>query len=89
MDKGLLRIQELTLQRTQGRFEATGTLSLAGEKDHTLDLTAAFDGLDLAELAPDIGVRGVFSGKISGKGSLANPNLQVALTGQAPGFDYI
>nr|WP_319393301.1 translocation/assembly module TamB domain-containing protein [uncultured Desulfobacter sp.] len=89
MDKGLLRIQELTLQRNQGWFDAAGTLSLAGEKeqDHTLDLTAEFDGLELAELAPDLGARGIFSGKITGSGSLANPKLQVDLTGLAPGFD--
>ena len=89
MDKGLLRIQELTLQRNQGRFGATGTLSLAGEKeqDHVLDLTAAFDGLELSELATDLGIRGAFSGKITGRGSLANPKLQVSLTGQTPGFE--
>ena len=89
MDKGLLQIQALTLQRNQGRFDAAGTLSLAGEKeqDHTLDLTAEFDGLELAELAPDLGARGVFSGKITGSGFLANPKLQVDLTGLAPGFD--
>lgn len=89
MDKGLLRIEDLTLQRNQGRFDAAGTLSLAGKEDQNpaLDLTAEFNGLELAELAPDLGARGTFSGKVTGGGSLANPNLQVALTGQAPGFD--
>nr|WP_321399456.1 translocation/assembly module TamB domain-containing protein [uncultured Desulfobacter sp.] len=89
MDKGLLRIQRLILKRSQGQLNATGTVSLAGEKKqvHALALTAEFDGLELAELAPDLGVRGTFSGKITGNGSLANPKFQVSLTGETPGFE--
>jgi translocation and assembly module TamB len=89
MDKGLLQVQELTFKRNQGRFDATGTLSLAGktDQDHALDLTAEFTGLELGELAPNLGVRGTFSGKITGNGSLEIPNFQVSLTGRKPGFE--
>ncbi len=36
-----------------------------------------FHQLELAELAPDLGARGTFSGKITGAGSLEKPDIQV------------
>lgn len=88
MDKGLLQIQEMTLKRNQGILRAKGTLALGGKEGqgHAMDLTAEFSQLDPAELAPDLGALGVFSGKITGKGSLEKPNIQVALSGREPGF---
>ncbi|NDY70589.1 hypothetical protein DO021_02450 [Desulfobacter hydrogenophilus] len=89
MDKGLLQVQELTLRRNQGVLHAGGTLALGGKKGqvHALDLTVDFHQLELAELAPDLGARGAFSGKITGSGSLDKPNIQVSFSGQNPGFE--
>ena len=66
MDKGLLQVQELTLQRNQGTLNAGGTLMLGGKKgqEHPLDVTVDFNRLELDELAPELGARGAFSGKI-------------------------
>jgi len=88
MDKGTLQVQKLTLKRNQGVLNAGGTLALGGKKGqaHALDLTVDFHQLELAELAPDLGVRGAFSGKITGAGSLEKPDIQVSFTGQNPGF---
>jgi len=89
MDKGLLQVQELTLKRNQGALHAGGTLALGGKKGqaHTLDLTVDFHQLELAELAPGLGARGAFSGKITGSGFLEKPDIQVSFTGQNPGFE--
>ncbi|MCG8553642.1 MAG: translocation/assembly module TamB domain-containing protein [Desulfobacterales bacterium] len=88
MDKGLLRIHEVRLRRNQGVLHGRGTLALGGKtgQDHAMDLTADFSRLDPAELAPDLGALGIFSGKITGTGSLEKPNIQVALWGRNPGF---
>ncbi|WP_320040829.1 translocation/assembly module TamB domain-containing protein [uncultured Desulfobacter sp.] len=88
IDKGFLQLQDVTLKRDQGVLHAQGTLALAGKKgqNHTMDLTADFSQLDPAELAPDLGGVGIFSGKITGTGSLEKPIIQVALSGRDPGF---
>ncbi len=89
MDKGVLQVQALTLKRNQGSLHAGGTLALGGKKgqDHALDLTVEFNQLELDELAPDLGARGTFSGKVTGTGSLEKPDIQVSLSGQNPGFE--
>lgn len=89
MDKGVLKVQKLTLKRNQGLMKAAGTLALGMKKgqDHALDLTVDFNRLDLAELVPDLGARGIFSGKVTGTGSLEKPDIQVSLSGEHPGFD--
>lgn len=89
MDKGLLRVWELTLKRNQGALNAGGTLALGGKKgkDHALDISVDFNQLELGELAPDLGARGTFSGKVTGTGSLEKPKIMVMLSGQNPGFE--
>ena len=89
MDKGVLRVQELTLKRNQGSLNAEGTLALGGKKDrkHPLDLTVEFNQLELDELVPELGARGTFSGKVTGTGSLEKPDIQLSLAVQNPGFE--
>nr|WP_320014414.1 translocation/assembly module TamB domain-containing protein [uncultured Desulfobacter sp.] len=89
MDKGVLQVQELTLKRNQGSLNAEGTLALGGKKgqEHSLDLMVDFNQLELDELAPELGGRGTFSGKIIGTGSLEKPDIQLSLSGQNPGFE--
>lgn len=88
MDKGVLQIQELTLKHNQGSLNAGGILALGGKKGqkHSLDLTVEFNQLELDELAPELGARGTFSGKVTGTGSLEKPDIQLSLSGQNPGF---
>jgi len=89
MDKGLLQVQELTLKRNQGTLNAGGTMAL-GEKngqDHALDISVDFNQLELGELAPHLGARGAFSGKMTGSGSLKKPKIMVLLSGQNAGFE--
>ncbi|WP_321492273.1 translocation/assembly module TamB domain-containing protein [uncultured Desulfobacter sp.] len=92
MDKGVVQVQELTLKRNQGILSAAGTLALGGEnggeksRDHALDLTVDINQLRLDELAPDLGARGIFSGKVTGSGALEKPDIRLVLSGQNPGF---
>ncbi|MDX9963249.1 translocation/assembly module TamB domain-containing protein [Desulfobacter postgatei] len=88
MDKGVLQVQDLTLKRRQGTLNARGTLALGGKKgrEHALGLTVEFNRLELDDLVPDLGARGNFSGKVTGTGSLENPQIMVLLSGENPGF---
>ncbi len=87
MDKKMLQIQDLTLKRNQGSLNASGTLSLGGKKEepHALDLSVAINRLELDEIAPDLGVRGRFSGNVTGTGSLEHPDITAVVSGQNPG----
>ena len=89
MDKGLLNVQTLTLKRSQGTLNAAGTLAVSAKKgqDHALDLNAEFNRLELGDLAPELGARGAFTGKVTAAGSLEKPQVKVSLSAEAPGFE--
>ncbi|HKL80928.1 MAG TPA: translocation/assembly module TamB domain-containing protein [Desulfobacter sp.] len=89
MDQGVFQVETLTLKRNQGTLNAGGTLALGGKKGqaHALDLTVEFNQLELDELAPELGARGTFSGKVTGTGSLEKPDIHVSFSGQNPGFE--
>ncbi|WP_245569060.1 translocation/assembly module TamB domain-containing protein [Desulfobacter curvatus] len=88
IDQGVLRIQDLILKRNQGAFKAEGTVALGGTgPDHALDLTVDFNQLQLDELAPNLGARGTFFGRLTGTGSLERPDIQVSFSGENPGFE--
>lgn len=89
MDKGVLQVQELVLERNRGALHARGTLALGGEKRkrQALDMTVDFNQLELGELAPNLGVEGTFSGKMTGTGSLGKPDIQVSFSGENPAYE--
>ncbi len=84
IDQRLVEVESLSLKRNQGVLNAGGTLDLG--PDQALDLSLDFNELDLSDLAPDLGAKGKFTGRITGGGTLKQPKVALSFSGQNPGY---